>query len=239
MPTSGLYAPTAASLAKARNAPPVPQGPVVKKVLSSEVAERLSKPTAASLSKAKGPVATASATPAKPRPSFGGGPGGTPVKKAASSAGSPSKASASTPLRKAASSSPGKPTTSPRKGVAGAAKAGAAGAGAAVVAAAAGATPDSETVPEATQHEPVIPEEAEAPKAEQHPAEDEEHEPHVEEEEPAVEAQSNGTKTGTEIEDMVNLLEFTPIAKIREAMQDQDAVGTEDVQDEIPDENSE
>ncbi|KAI0067278.1 calcium-translocating P-type ATPase [Artomyces pyxidatus] len=54
-PTSGLFAPTAASLAKSRNAPPVPAVSTsgVKKVPDLS---RLSKPTAASASKARTPV---------------------------------------------------------------------------------------------------------------------------------------------------------------------------------------
>ncbi|KAH7884611.1 hypothetical protein F5I97DRAFT_1968625 [Phlebopus sp. FC_14] len=60
-PSSGLFAPTAASLARSRNAPPPPPPPVKKTALSSSAAERLSKPTAASLSKVR--------TPAPPVPS--------------------------------------------------------------------------------------------------------------------------------------------------------------------------
>ncbi|KAJ3744195.1 hypothetical protein DFH05DRAFT_1161462 [Lentinula detonsa] len=52
-PSSGLFAPTAASLARARNGPPQPQVSTRKFTLSSAAAERLSKPTAASLSKAR------------------------------------------------------------------------------------------------------------------------------------------------------------------------------------------
>ncbi|KAG6374306.1 hypothetical protein JVT61DRAFT_4329 [Boletus reticuloceps] len=55
-PSSGLFAPTAASLARSRNAPPPPPPPIKKVTLSSDAAERLSKPTAASLSKARTPV---------------------------------------------------------------------------------------------------------------------------------------------------------------------------------------
>ncbi|KZT67469.1 hypothetical protein DAEQUDRAFT_767197 [Daedalea quercina L-15889] len=54
-PSSGLFAPTAASLARARNVQsPVPTP--VKKTASAGVLERLSKPTAASLNKARTPV---------------------------------------------------------------------------------------------------------------------------------------------------------------------------------------
>ncbi|KAF8121815.1 hypothetical protein EV363DRAFT_873939 [Boletus edulis] len=48
-PSSGLFAPTAASLARSRNAPPPPPPPIKKVTLSSDAAERLSKPTAASV----------------------------------------------------------------------------------------------------------------------------------------------------------------------------------------------
>lgn len=72
-PSSGLFAPTAASLARARNAPePVP--PVRKQTLSTAATERLSKPTAASLSKARAPTlppqtkATPTKTPVKGSP---------------------------------------------------------------------------------------------------------------------------------------------------------------------------
>ena len=60
--SSGLFAPTAASLARARNTPPMPPLPVKKTTLSSDAMERLSKPTAASLSKAKS-MAPAPAAP--------------------------------------------------------------------------------------------------------------------------------------------------------------------------------
>ncbi|KAL0954829.1 hypothetical protein HGRIS_003774 [Hohenbuehelia grisea] len=58
-PSTGLFAPTAASLAKARNAPEPKPAPVKKSTLSASVADRLSKPTAASLSKARTPAAAA------------------------------------------------------------------------------------------------------------------------------------------------------------------------------------
>ncbi|PSS34139.1 hypothetical protein PHLCEN_2v1807 [Hermanssonia centrifuga] len=61
-PGSGLFAPTAASLAKARNVPEPPTGSAKKPTLSSEVADRLSKPTASSISKAK-PGATVTSPP--------------------------------------------------------------------------------------------------------------------------------------------------------------------------------
>ncbi|OAX37611.1 hypothetical protein K503DRAFT_771312 [Rhizopogon vinicolor AM-OR11-026] len=59
-PSSGLFAPTAASLARSRNALPPAPPPVKKATLSSSAAERLSKPTAASMSKARTPVPAAS-----------------------------------------------------------------------------------------------------------------------------------------------------------------------------------
>ncbi|KAL4074962.1 hypothetical protein V8B97DRAFT_1948730 [Scleroderma yunnanense] len=58
-PSSGLFAPTAASLARSRIAQPPLPPPVKKMTLSNSGAtERLSKPTAASLSKARTPVLT-------------------------------------------------------------------------------------------------------------------------------------------------------------------------------------
>jgi hypothetical protein len=63
---SGLFAPTAASLAKARNAEPHPPAPTKKATLSSSAAERLSKPTAASMSKARTP-SSLPASPARTR----------------------------------------------------------------------------------------------------------------------------------------------------------------------------
>ncbi|GLB40229.1 hypothetical protein LshimejAT787_0801000 [Lyophyllum shimeji] len=65
-PSSGLFAPTAASLARARNAQPPPPTPSKKATLSSAVAERLSKPTAASLSRARSPTSTPARGGAKP-----------------------------------------------------------------------------------------------------------------------------------------------------------------------------
>ncbi|OJA11141.1 hypothetical protein AZE42_02383 [Rhizopogon vesiculosus] len=59
-PSSGLFAPTAASLARSRNALPPAPPPVKKATLSSSAAERLSKPTAASMSKARTPAPAAS-----------------------------------------------------------------------------------------------------------------------------------------------------------------------------------
>ncbi|KAK0232877.1 hypothetical protein IW262DRAFT_1327362 [Armillaria fumosa] len=55
-PGSGLFAPTAASLARARDAQAPAPVPKKKSVLSSAVADRLNKPTAASASKARAPV---------------------------------------------------------------------------------------------------------------------------------------------------------------------------------------
>ncbi|KAJ3826985.1 hypothetical protein EV361DRAFT_948619 [Lentinula raphanica] len=78
-PSSGLFAPTAASLARARNAQPQPPAPTRKVTLSTAAAERLSKPTAASLSKARsagpiatGPIKTASTAKAGPTAAKGG-----------------------------------------------------------------------------------------------------------------------------------------------------------------------
>ncbi|PPR02607.1 hypothetical protein CVT24_002178 [Panaeolus cyanescens] len=65
-PSSGLFAPTAASLARSRNAAPAVPTPVKKATLSSDAMDRLSKPTAASLSKAKASV-TSPARPAVTR----------------------------------------------------------------------------------------------------------------------------------------------------------------------------
>ncbi|KAF5372747.1 hypothetical protein D9615_010095 [Tricholomella constricta] len=65
-PSSGLFAPTAASLARARNAQPLPPTPTKKVILSSSAAERLSKPTAASLSKARSPTVVPARGGAKP-----------------------------------------------------------------------------------------------------------------------------------------------------------------------------
>ncbi|EGN98981.1 hypothetical protein SERLA73DRAFT_73557 [Serpula lacrymans var. lacrymans S7.3] len=62
---SGLFAPTAASLARARNATPLVPLPTKKTTLSSSAAERLSKPTAASMSKIRGPTASPASTPPK------------------------------------------------------------------------------------------------------------------------------------------------------------------------------
>ncbi|KAF8349041.1 hypothetical protein F5887DRAFT_948901 [Amanita rubescens] len=56
-PSSGLFAPTAASLAKSRNAPAsTPTTPVKKSTISASASDRLSKPTAASLSRARTPA---------------------------------------------------------------------------------------------------------------------------------------------------------------------------------------
>ena len=57
-PSSGLFAPTAASLAKSRNAQAAstPAAPVKKSTSTTNASDRLSKPTAASLSRARSPV---------------------------------------------------------------------------------------------------------------------------------------------------------------------------------------
>ena len=59
-PSTGLFAPTAASLARSRNAPLPNPTPTRKSTLSSSSMDRLSKPTAASLSKARSPAIAAS-----------------------------------------------------------------------------------------------------------------------------------------------------------------------------------
>ena len=64
-PSSGLYAPTKASLARARNAE-APPPPAAKKIVSPSSLERLMKPTAASASKVRtDPVSPPRAPPAK------------------------------------------------------------------------------------------------------------------------------------------------------------------------------
>ena len=65
-PSTGLFAPTAASLARSRNAPPQLPTPTKKPTLSSSSMDRLSKPTAASLSKARTPVVAASTSTSRP-----------------------------------------------------------------------------------------------------------------------------------------------------------------------------
>lgn len=236
-PSTGIYAPTAASLARSRtaaDAPPVP--PPVKKVLSSEAADRLLRPTTASLSKARtAPVASS------PRPS---GVGTTPVKKTATPSGTPSKATPGTPskgsVKKAstlsAQAKKGKLADDPPSAEAVAA-AGTAGVVAAAVVAVAAEVKDQaqEGEPEepvATERkpvdepasepidEPVVPETEEAvDKANGHPVA-EEGEAKVEEEEvkedapeetleePAGEAKA----TGNDLENLVNMLEFKPVS---------------------------
>ncbi|KAG5647369.1 hypothetical protein DXG03_000437 [Asterophora parasitica] len=94
-PSTGLFAPTAASLAKSRNAPPLPPTPTKKVTLSSSAAERLSKPTAASLSKARTPTAVPARGGAKPPVRGGAAPQGTAKPRV-------STASAATPRNAAA-----------------------------------------------------------------------------------------------------------------------------------------
>ena len=65
-PSSGLFAPTAASLARSRNAPLQLPTPTKKLTLSSSSVDRLSKPTAASLSKARPPAIAASTSTSRP-----------------------------------------------------------------------------------------------------------------------------------------------------------------------------
>ena len=65
-PSTGLFAPTAASLARSRNAPLPAPTPTKKSTLSSSSMDRLSKPTAASLSKARPPAIAASTSTSRP-----------------------------------------------------------------------------------------------------------------------------------------------------------------------------
>ena len=65
-PSTGLFAPTAASLARSRNAPLPNPTPTRKSTLSSSSMDRLSKPTAASLSKARPPAIAASTSTSRP-----------------------------------------------------------------------------------------------------------------------------------------------------------------------------
>ena len=65
-PSTGLFAPTAASLARSRNAPPQLPTPTKKPTLSTSSMDRLSKPTAASLSKARPPAVAASTSTSRP-----------------------------------------------------------------------------------------------------------------------------------------------------------------------------
>ncbi|KAL5485790.1 hypothetical protein ACEPAI_6832 [Sanghuangporus weigelae] len=64
-PSSGLYAPTKASLARARNAE-APPPPVPKPAVSVSSLERLMKPTAASASKVRGPAPVPTSPPRAP-----------------------------------------------------------------------------------------------------------------------------------------------------------------------------
>jgi len=102
-PSTGLFAPTAASLARARNAQPQLPTPVKKATLSSSSMDRLSKPTAASLSKARdAPAATISKpTTSKPRtPAVS--PRASAVKPKTSAPSSPSKVKKTAPGPRAA-----------------------------------------------------------------------------------------------------------------------------------------
>ncbi|KAF9048615.1 hypothetical protein BJ165DRAFT_1038336 [Panaeolus papilionaceus] len=106
-PSTGLFAPTAASLARSRNAPPAVPTPVKKATLSSDAMDRLSKPTAASLSKARVSTTT---TSSPSRPAAIRSPAAKPktapttrAKGAPSGATKPGKAAATT----AAATSPG------------------------------------------------------------------------------------------------------------------------------------
>lgn len=86
-PSSGLFAPTAASLARSRNAAPPLPTPVKKSTLSSSSLDRLSKPTAASKAKIN--------TVTPPPPSR---PGGTSTSRPSAAAAAKAKATAS-PLK--------------------------------------------------------------------------------------------------------------------------------------------
>ncbi|KIM39746.1 hypothetical protein M413DRAFT_446653 [Hebeloma cylindrosporum] len=75
-PSTGLFAPTAASLARSRNAPPQMPTPIKKATLSSSAMDRLSKPTAASQARMaaaapvtppRGAAATSRTPAAKPK----------------------------------------------------------------------------------------------------------------------------------------------------------------------------
>lgn len=67
-PSSGLFAPTAASLARARNVPLPAPPPIKKTTISTDTMDRLSRPTAASLSRVKtGPSPTTSTPKSPPR----------------------------------------------------------------------------------------------------------------------------------------------------------------------------
>ncbi|KAF8905043.1 hypothetical protein CPB84DRAFT_1772261 [Gymnopilus junonius] len=63
-PSTGLFAPTAASLARSRNAPPPVPTPSKKTAISSSSMDRLSKPTAASKAKIASPPTSSSSRPA-------------------------------------------------------------------------------------------------------------------------------------------------------------------------------
>ncbi|THH15345.1 hypothetical protein EW146_g5121 [Bondarzewia mesenterica] len=93
-PASGLFAPTAASLAKSRNAPPAHPSTPAKKVVPN--LDRLSKPTAASAGKARAPAAVLAVTKPKAAPGKKG-TAATTVGKSAAGAGrgaAPAKMSA-------------------------------------------------------------------------------------------------------------------------------------------------
>jgi hypothetical protein len=97
-PSSGLFAPTAASLARARNAAPQLPTPTKKATLSNAAAERLSKPTAASMSKARNPTASPPKSIAKtPSASRVGASQGAVKSKGSSSATTAQKTASSAP----------------------------------------------------------------------------------------------------------------------------------------------
>ncbi|TFK75128.1 hypothetical protein BDN72DRAFT_559429 [Pluteus cervinus] len=107
---SGLFAPTAASLAKARNAPPVPGPP--KKMITSTSMDRLSKPTAASLSRMRTPPPGATPSHTSPKSAARGGAPtrGTPR---SSIAGAPTRAKKELSKPAAKGSPTSKPASKP------------------------------------------------------------------------------------------------------------------------------
>ncbi|OJT02459.1 hypothetical protein TRAPUB_7026 [Trametes pubescens] len=94
LPSSGLYAPTAASLARARNAEAAAAAPPVRKpTASKETLDRLIKPTAASISKVRQPTLP-TASKATPTKSGIPAPKGAAAKPRASAVGTAAKAKA-------------------------------------------------------------------------------------------------------------------------------------------------
>ncbi|KXN88496.1 hypothetical protein AN958_07162 [Leucoagaricus sp. SymC.cos] len=119
--SSNLYAPTASSLARSRNAPP-PAPTSAKKTMSTGASERLSKPTAASLQRARTPVASPPAktttlpkTATTPRQSIRGS---APTTWGTSRGGKIPSTPSKTPAKKAESTTPPKPTAETTAGAA-------------------------------------------------------------------------------------------------------------------------